>query len=53
MSHEVWMYVGDTAPMFVVQTMFLFIHAGDVFPRGGVLKNSSSEESYITLNQIQ
>ena len=52
MSHEVWMYVGDTAPMFVVQTMFLFIHAGNVFPRGGVVKDVELDESYITLNRL-
>jgi hypothetical protein len=37
--------------MFVVQTMFLFIHAGNVFPRGGVLKDVMLDESYITLNR--
>ncbi|KAN0106627.1 RTA1 like protein [Hyaloscypha variabilis] len=52
MSHEVWMYVGDTAPMFVVQTLFLFIHAGNVFPRGGVQKDLRLDESYITLNRV-
>jgi hypothetical protein len=52
MSHEVWMYVGDSAPMFVVQTMFLFIHAGDVFPRNGARKNVGLDENYITLNRV-
>ncbi|KAH7351323.1 RTA1 like protein-domain-containing protein [Rhexocercosporidium sp. MPI-PUGE-AT-0058] len=31
-SHEVYMYLFDAFPMFVVQAMFHFIHAGDVFP---------------------
>jgi len=52
MSHEVWMYVGDSAPMFVVQTMFLFIHAGNVFPKGGLLKDARLDESYISLNRV-
>lgn len=52
MTHEVWMYVGDTAPMFVVQAMFLSIHAGDVFPRGGVVKVASLSESYIPLDRV-
>jgi hypothetical protein len=52
MMHEVWMYVGDTAPMFVVQTMFLFIHAGDVFPTCGVVKEARLSESYIPLDRV-
>ncbi|KAH7349174.1 RTA1 like protein-domain-containing protein [Pyrenochaeta sp. MPI-SDFR-AT-0127] len=30
-SHEVYMYLFDTAPMLVVQVMFHFVHAADVF----------------------
>lgn len=41
------MYAGDTAPMFLVQVVFHFIHAGDVFPRGHIEK--SEDESYINL----
>jgi hypothetical protein len=51
-THEVWMYVGDTAPMFVVQCMFLFIHTGHVFLKGGVAKEESSDESYIPLTSV-
>ena len=47
MGKEVFMYLGDAAPMFFVQTVFHFIHAGDVFPRGAVGKDL--EENYITL----
>jgi hypothetical protein len=52
MTHEVFMYIGDTVPMFAVQTMFLFIHAGDVFAKGGMAKDESSDESYIPLNGV-
>lgn len=47
MTHEWCMYVGDTAPMFLVQVVFHFVHAGDVFPRGEMEK--SEEERYINL----
>ena len=47
MSREVFMYLGDTAPMFFVQVAFHFVHAGNVFPKGRVGKDL--EESYITL----
>ncbi|KAH8587379.1 RTA1 like protein-domain-containing protein [Bisporella sp. PMI_857] len=33
-SHEVYMYIFDALPMFLVQAMFHTIHAGDVFPPG-------------------
>jgi hypothetical protein len=52
MRHEVWMYVGDLAPMFIVQTMFLFVHAGNVFPKTGVMKDVRLDESYIALNRV-
>ena len=32
MQKEIYVYLGDTAPMFSVQAMFHVIHAGDVFP---------------------
>ena len=47
-SHEVYLYIFDAAPMLVVQAMFHFIHAGDVFPRNFDMKklhNSASEEN--------
>jgi hypothetical protein len=31
-SHEPYMYIFDTFPMFVVQAMFHLIHAGEVLP---------------------
>jgi hypothetical protein len=49
MEHEVFMYLTDTAPMFVVQIMFHFIYAGDVFPKGGTEKKAMESESYIHL----
>lgn len=52
MRHEVWMYVGDSAPMFIVQTMFLFVHAGNVFPKTRVMKYVRLDESYIALNRV-
>ncbi|KAM3068369.1 Lipid-translocating exporter-like protein rta1 [Clarireedia jacksonii] len=51
MIHEVYMYIGDTAPMFVVQVLFHFVHAGDVFPKGGV-KKGAYDESYINLAEV-
>jgi hypothetical protein len=30
-SHEVYMYLFDTAPMFAVQVMFHLVHAADIF----------------------
>lgn len=48
MSREAFMYLGDATPMFFVQAVFHFIHAGDVFPKGG-FGNKDLEESYITL----
>jgi len=47
MTHEWCGYAGDTAPMFIVQIAFHFVHAGDVFARGQVSKGD--EESYINL----
>jgi hypothetical protein len=52
MKHEVWMYVGDSAPMFIMQTMFLFVHVGNVFPKTGVMKDVRLDESYIALNRV-
>lgn len=53
MKNEIWSYVADAGPMFLVQGMFHFIHAGDVFPRGwrkdGGGKVVGDGESYIHL----
>jgi hypothetical protein len=49
-THEIFMYIGDTAPMFLVQAMFHVVHAGDVFPRNG--RDTKSENgSYINLHE--
>ncbi|KAH7399752.1 RTA1 like protein-domain-containing protein [Cadophora sp. MPI-SDFR-AT-0126] len=47
-SHEVYMYLFDAFPMFVVQVMFHVIHAGDVFPPHfamGKLANDSKDDN--------
>lgn len=49
-SHEVYMYLFDAAPMFVVQVMFHPVHAADVFGLG-TLRKVADNESYIDLNQ--
>ncbi|KAK0102228.1 hypothetical protein ONS95_005851 [Cadophora gregata] len=49
-SHEVYMYLFDTAPMFIVQVMFHVVHAGDVFPPHfgmGKLANDSKDDIYL------
>ncbi|PQE06076.1 RTA1 domain protein [Rutstroemia sp. NJR-2017a BBW] len=51
MKHEVYMYIGDTAPMFLVQVLFHIVHAGDVFPKGGVQKGAH-DETYINLAEV-
>jgi hypothetical protein len=42
-SHEIYMYVFDTIPMFLTQSAFHFIHAGDVFEGSeiGFMKHES------------
>ncbi|KAL2076056.1 hypothetical protein VTL71DRAFT_999 [Oculimacula yallundae] len=42
-SHEVYMYLFDAFPMFMVQAMFHFIHAGDVFPRNFDMKKLEND----------
>lgn len=32
-THEVYLYIFDAAPMLLVQVMFHIVHAGDVFPK--------------------
>jgi hypothetical protein len=49
MSKEVFMYIGDTLPMAVVQIMFHVVHAGDVFPSDWNKKKALDEESYVHL----
>ena len=52
MSHEVRMCFRDSAPMFIVQTMFLFVHAGNMFPKTGIMKDARLDEGYIALNRV-
>ncbi|KAH7126624.1 RTA1 like protein-domain-containing protein [Dendryphion nanum] len=47
-SHEIYIYLFDTAPMFLVQVMFHFVYAADVFGSNAVGK-SMDNESYIGL----
>jgi hypothetical protein len=42
-SHEVYMYLFDTAPMFAVQVMFHLVHAADIFGTGTVGKLADNE----------
>lgn len=42
-SHEVYMYLFDTAPMFAVQVMFHLVHAADVFGLGTLGKLADNE----------
>lgn len=49
-SHEVYMYILDTAPMFAVQVMFHFVHAADVFgpsKLGRLADNESCIDLYV------
>ncbi|KAJ5354038.1 hypothetical protein N7541_006602 [Penicillium brevicompactum] len=48
-THEVYMYIFDAAPMFLVQILFHVIHAGDVFPHESVPSLSADNGSYINL----
>jgi len=41
--HEVFLYIFDAAPMLVVQVMFHFVHAGDVFPRNALRQKLGSQ----------
>lgn len=52
MTHEWAMYVFDGAPMMVVQALFHFVHAGDIFGRGEALKQDRLDEDYTALNTI-
>jgi hypothetical protein len=46
-SHEVYMYLFDTAPMFAVQIMFHLVYAADVFGPG--MSGMADSDSYIDL----
>ncbi|KAF9739915.1 hypothetical protein PMIN06_010027 [Paraphaeosphaeria minitans] len=47
-SHEVYMYLFDTVPMLVVQVMFHFLYAADVFG-ASALDMSGDNHSFINL----
>ncbi|KAF2012586.1 RTA1 like protein [Aaosphaeria arxii CBS 175.79] len=49
-SHEIYMYIFDSAPMFLVQAMMHFVYAAKVFGIGNFAKLGKSE-SVIELNQ--
>ncbi len=44
-SLEAYMYVFDAVPMFLVQAMFHFVHAGDVFPRNFGMEKLADNDS--------
>lgn len=48
---EVFMYLFDAAPMLIVQMSFHFVHAGDVFPVGGIMGKNVGEGSFVELGQ--
>ncbi|TGO58329.1 hypothetical protein BCON_0056g00210 [Botryotinia convoluta] len=53
MSHEYYMYILDTAPMFVVQCMFHVVHAGNVFEDGVDPKKAAlMGDNYIGLGGV-
>ncbi|OOQ81746.1 putative RTA1 domain protein [Penicillium brasilianum] len=50
-THEIYMYIFDAAPMFVVQAMFHCVHAGDVFPSSIAAPLEGDNEGWINLQQ--
>lgn len=44
-SHEVYMYIFDALPMFLVQAMFHIIHAGEVFPSNFAMEKLTDNEN--------
>ncbi|TGO38550.1 hypothetical protein BHYA_0072g00130 [Botrytis hyacinthi] len=53
MSHEYFMYIMDTALMIIVQYMFHFVHAGDVFQDGVDPKKAALiGDNYIGLSEV-
>ncbi|ORX95730.1 RTA1 like protein-domain-containing protein [Clohesyomyces aquaticus] len=51
MTHEIFMYLADTAPMFAVQVMFHWIHAGGVLPPSVASKILLESDSTINLQE--
>ncbi|KAF7859690.1 hypothetical protein EAF04_008769 [Stromatinia cepivora] len=52
-THEVYMYIFDAVPMFLVQAMFHLVHAGDVIPANFVMDklDDNASEANIGLRQ--
>lgn len=48
-SHEIFMYIFDAIPMFLVQVMFHFVHAGDVFQANLATPKNQDRGSWINL----
>ncbi len=48
-SHEVFMYLFDSAPMFIVQAMFHFVHAGDIFPPRFAMDKLAGNDSEVNI----
>jgi hypothetical protein len=52
MIHEWAMYIFDGTPIMVMQALFHFMHAGDVFGRAGPVKQEGLDKDYIPLNDV-
>ena len=52
-SHEIYLYIFDALPMFLVQAMFHLVHAGDVLPASFVMNklDDNASEANIGLSQ--
>ncbi|KAJ5768179.1 hypothetical protein N7533_000762 [Penicillium manginii] len=50
-SHEIYMYIFDAVPMCIVQLMFHFVHAGNVFPSGLGESMQQDNGSWVALNE--
>lgn len=49
-SHEVYMYIFDALPMFLVQAMFHLVHAGDVLPPNFAIGKQEDTASEVNIN---
>jgi hypothetical protein len=52
MIYEWAMYMFDGAPMMIVQALFHFVHAEDVFGICGPVKQEGLDDDYIALNDV-
>lgn len=48
-SHEIYLYIFDALPMFLVQAMFHGIHAGDVLPQNFVMSKLEDNVSDVNI----